>query len=403
LRILQISDKTPDGGGVGAYVSGMSASLVARGHEIIHLRLGGGSAEFLATEARLHRLPTSYGFVQGHMLLRALRGLLLEMKPDLIHVHECFTTLSPVLLSELRRFSPLVGTLHDVRPFCYLMTRRFTPTGTLCRRQCGLSCFSSGCVRPVGPSDLIRLPRRWMMDRLNLKEWRRVDRVVVPSRYMHELALQHGIAARNLRLVPHGTRVPPLLPSTENRSAPPLILYLGGLLDYKGPGALVDALASIRDLAWHAILAGDGPMRGTLEQAVDRHGLNGRIRFEGHVGDRDRIRELLGRARLLALPSLIPESFALAGIDALAMGTPVVSFGLGGVGEWLRDGENGLIAADGDAADFARQMGRLIDDRALAEEMGTRGHELVAAQFSESVAVDGLLAVYREAIHGEQA
>lgn len=403
MRILQISDKSPDGGGVGVYVSGISANLVARGHEIVHLRLGKGSAEIVGSEARVHRLPASYGVIQGQRLLRTLRELLLAAKPDLVHVHECFTTLSPVLLSELRRSSPLVGTLHDVRPFCYLMTRRFAPTGELCRRQCGLSCFTSGCVRPDGLSDLLRLPRRWMMDRLNLNEWRRLDRIVVPSRYMLELALQHGIAARNLRLVPHGTRVPPLVPSPDGRSAPALVLYLGGLLDYKGPGTLVDALASIRDRPWHAILVGDGPMRGALEQAVDRHGLNERIRFAGHVDDRGRIRELLGRARLLALPSRIPESFALAGIDALAMGTPVVSFGLGGVGEWLRDGENGLVAADGDAADFARQMGRLIDDRALAAELGARGHELVVQRFSEGDSVDGLLAVYREAVHEERA
>lgn len=402
MRILQISDKRPDGGGVGVYVSGISANLAARGHEIVHLRLGNGTAGIVGPGARVHRMPTSYGFIQGHVLLRAMRELLRETKPDLVHVHECFTTLSPVLLSELRGSSPLVGTLHDVRPFCYLMTRRFTPTGALCRRQCGISCFTSGCVRPDGLTDLLRLPRRWMMDRMNLGEWRRLDRIVVPSGYMRDLALQHGIPARSLRLVPHGTRTPPLVPSRNDRSLPPLILYLGGLLDYKGPGVLVDALASIRDRPWQAILAGDGPMRGALERAVDRHGLSGRIRFEGHLDDRDRIRELLGRARLLAQPSLIPESFALAGIDALAMGTPVVSFGLGGVGEWLRDGENGLVAADGDAADFARQMGRLIDDSALAAEMGARGHRLALERFSEGDSVDALLEVYREAIHGDR-
>lgn len=403
MKILQISDNAPDGGGVGAHVSGMSALLAERGHRIYHLRLGNGTTEIAGPDTGLHRLPTSYGLIPGRSLLRALREVLLEHQPDLVHVHECFTTLSFVLMSELRHFAPLVGTLHDVRPFCYLMTRRFTPTGGLCRRQCGFACFSSGCVQPAGFLDLVRLPRRWMIDRLNLNEWRRLDRVVVPSTYMHELALQHGVAARHLRLVPHGTPVPPELPPREGRSVPALILYLGGLLDYKGPGMLIEALASIRDRPWQAILVGDGPIRAVLEQAVERHGLGERIRFEGHVRDRNRITDLLGRARLLALPSLIPESFALAGIEALAMGTPVVSFGLGGVGDWLRDGENGLIAADADATDLARQLGRLIDDRALAEEMGKRGHELVAAKFSSTMALEGLLAVYREAIDDARA
>jgi glycosyltransferase involved in cell wall biosynthesis len=403
LKILQISDKSPDGGGVGAYVSGISAELAGRGHEVIGLRLGKEAPGPAGAEAHSHRLPASYGWIPGRMLLRALRELLVEVRPELIHVHECFTTLSPVLLSELRRSAPLVGTLHDVRPFCYVMTRRFSPTGALCRRQCGFGCFTSGCVRPAGISDFARLPRRWMMDRLSLNEWRRLDLVVVPSAYMYELALEHGIAARNLRLVPHGTPVPPELPTRERRSVPALILYLGGLIDYKGPAILLEALASIRERPWNAILAGDGPMRAALERAVERHGLKDRVRLEGHIRDRSRIGELLGRARLLALPSLIPESFALAGIEALAMGTPVVSFGLGGVAQWLRDGENGLIAADGDAADLARQMGRLVDDPALAEDMGKRGRGLVAARFSSGMAADGLLAVYREALQGARA
>lgn len=398
MRILQISHKAPDASGVWSYLSEMSVQLSARGHEVVHLRLGDETPGIPDAGTRSHRLPTSYGLIPGRVLKHALRAMLQELRPELVHVHECFTTLSPVLLAELRRSAPVVGTLHDVRPFCYLMTRRFTPTGELCDRQCGITCFSSGCVKPDGLSDLVRLPRRWLMDRLNLEEWRQLDRIVVPSAYLYDLALQHGIAASKLRLVSHGTLVPSALPPPGDRSSPPLILFVGSLLEYKGPGVLVEALAAMRDRPWDAILVGSGPMRAVLEQAVERHGLKDRIRFDGHLGDRSRISAILGRARLLAQPSLIPESFSLVGIEALAMGTPVVSFGLGGVREWLRDGETGLVAADGDATDLAKKMRRLVDDRALAEDMGKKGHELVAARFSQGIAADGLLAVYREAL-----
>lgn len=399
MRILQISDKAPHDGGAGAYVAGMAAQLEAHGHRVDNLRLEDGiptGPGQTAPGTLGHRLPTSYGPIQGRRLRHTLRLALAATRPELVHVHECFTTFSAVLLSELRRYGPVVGTLHDVRPFCYLMTRRFTPTGAVCVRRCGITCFSSGCVQPAAASDFLRLPRRWLVDRMNLEAWRNLDRVVVPSTYLYELALQHGLPASKLRLVPHGTAVPSRPPRKAEGSDPALIVFLGGLIDYKGPGLLVEALAHIRERSWHAILLGEGPMRGALEHAVERLGLRERVSLPGYVADRGKVDEFLTRARLLALPSLVPESFSLAGIEALAMGTPVVSFGLGGVREWLSDDVNGLIAADGDARDFAQRMARLLDDPALAETLGKRGHELVTERFSTARMVNGLLAVYGE-------
>jgi glycosyltransferase involved in cell wall biosynthesis len=396
VRILQVSDKAPGEGGIAAHVAAVSAELEARHHQVLHLQLEDAPPGAMETAGAAHRLPKTYGLIPGQRLRGTLRELLAAARPQLIHVHECFTTLSPLLLRELQRVAPVVGTLHDVRPFCYIMTRRFRPTGALCSRRCGFGCFSSGCVRPQAPSDFARLPRRWLMDRLSLDQWRRLSRVVVPSGYLCALAQQHGIAASRVRLVPHGTNVMARAPAHRQRPLPALIVYLGSLVDYKGPDVLVAALALLREKQWEAILIGDGPLRASLEQQVRRQGLSARIRFHGHVGSRSRVDALLSQARLLALPSLVPESFAMAGIEALALGTPVVSFGLGGVREWLRDGDNGLIAADSDPADLARQMSALIDDPALAEAMGQRGYELVTKRFTLQQAVDGLLAVYDE-------
>lgn len=374
----------------------MSARLEACGHQIIHLYLENETSQSARPVNSQHNLPPSYGLIAGQTLRRKLRGILLQARPDLIHVHECFTTLSSVLLTVMRDFAPLVGTLHDVRPFCYLMTRRFTPTGEICLRQCGASCFSSGCIRPDGLADAVRLARRWMMDRLSLNVWRRLDRVIVPSTYMYDLALQHGILPKHLRLVPHGTAVSPSPPSAESRTEPALLLYVGSLLEYKGPGILVEALSFIREQHWHAVLVGEGPLRQSLEEAVKRLHLSDRVSFYGHVSDGNEVRKLLGNARLLVVPSLIPESFSLAGIEALAMATPVVSFGLGGISEWFRDGENGLLSRLGDATDLARQISRLIADREMAMKLGKKGHALIAQNFSTEKSLNGLLAVYGE-------
>jgi len=394
-----VSYRAPHGGGVSAYVSQLSNRLEARGHRVTALDLGDSTPEVRPETPHCLRLPSSYGPVQGWRLRPALRHLLSEETPEIIHVHGCFTTLSSVLLKDLQRHAPVVATLHDIRPFCYLMTRRFTRTGGLCHRRCGFGCFSSGCVKPSRWTDIFRLPRRWAVDLLNLRRWRKLDRVVVPSAYLRDLALQHGFPPRSLRLIPHGTAVLSSSPSaTRKDTDPPLILFLGGLLREKGPDLFIQALGRLRARPWRAILVGDGPMRMALEHDVKRNALVDRVRILGHIEEREIINDLLTRARLLVLPSIIPESFSLAGIEALAAGTPVVSFGLGGLGEWLRDGENGLIVADGDVVDLAYQIGRLLDDPAFAQRLGKRGYQLVAQRFTEDLAFERLFAVYRETI-----
>jgi glycosyltransferase involved in cell wall biosynthesis len=49
-------------------------------------------------------------------------------------------------------------------------------------------------------------------------------------------------------------------------------------------------------------------------------------------------------------------------LEAFAHHTPVVASDLGGMAELVRDGENGLLFAPGDADSLARQLRRLLDD-----------------------------------------
>lgn len=396
MKILQIVDKAPQDGGTAIHVFELAASLRARGDTVKLLQLRNVPCSDSTDTPDGYQMPWNYGFVSGWRLRGALRRILSEFNPDIVHVHGCFTTLSPPLLSEIRHSKPVVGTLHDIRPFCFLMTRRLTTTQALCTQRCGLGCFSSGCVAVRGPVDAARLARRWLVDSATLDQWRKLSRIIVPSAYMLELATQHGIPAHRLRLVTHGTHVPATLPIDKKNGSLPRILFLGGLIEHKGIALLVKALQLLPRKAWEAIIVGDGPMRSAVEQELANAGLSQQVALYGYIEDRSVIECLLANARMLVIPSIIPESFSLSGIEALAVGTPVVSFGLGGIAEWLRHGENGLIAATDDIHDLARQMKKLLDDSTLAESLGMRGRQLVQERFTENSALSSLLAIYDE-------
>jgi len=65
--------------------------------------------------------------------------------------------------------------------------------------------------------------------------------------------------------------------------------------------------------------------------------------FVGWVGPGQRT-ELLHQADVLVVPSLWPEPFGLAGVEAAAVGLPAVAYAVGGIVDWLRPGETGELA-----------------------------------------------------------
>jgi len=97
------------------------------------------------------------------------------------------------------------------------------------------------------------------------------------------------------------------------------------------------------------------------------------------------------------MPSLWPEPFGLVGIEAGASGRPVVASSTGGVGDWLRDGVNGVLVEPGDARALARALNELLADPGRRRELGTAARETVAARFTPERHVAALREAYRTA------
>ena len=146
----------------------------------------------------------------------------------------------------------------------------------------------------------------------------------------------------------------------------PLITTVGRLARTKRTTALVPILRDVRALVprevpLRAVVVGDGPLRGRLEQGLRRHGLDDWVTLAGRL-DRPAIGELLARSWVYLSPSDL-ESFGIAALEARTAGLPVVAHRRGGVGDFLEHGTHGLLGAD-DAA-MAAGVTRLVTDDAL--------------------------------------
>jgi glycosyltransferase involved in cell wall biosynthesis len=105
-------------------------------------------------------------------------------------------------------------------------------------------------------------------------------------------------------------------------------------------------------------------------------GLDGRVRF---LGERSDVPDLLGAADIFLQANSGPEGLGMVFMEALAARLPVVTMHLGGAPE-LIDDQCGILAPPGDVAAVADALDRLIQDRALRQQMGDAGRQRVMQQ-----------------------
>jgi glycosyltransferase involved in cell wall biosynthesis len=99
----------------------------------------------------------------------------------------------------------------------------------------------------------------------------------------------------------------------------------------------------------------------------------------------------------VVVPSLWPEPFGLVGPEAMAHGLPVIASRVGGIPEWLADGEVGFLFEPGDVQGLADRINRLLFDRALARRLGQQARARAGSRFTVPGYVDRFLELLREA------
>jgi glycosyltransferase involved in cell wall biosynthesis len=124
-------------------------------------------------------------------------------------------------------------------------------------------------------------------------------------------------------------------------------------------------------------------MRESLEAKARR--LAGRhpnltVTFTDWLSARERDSVLRG-ADLLTVPSRWPEPFGLTGVEAASLGVPAVAFDVGGIADWLRHGETGILVPPSfpKVRRFADAIVKCLGDLPALERMGERARAHAAA------------------------
>jgi glycosyltransferase involved in cell wall biosynthesis len=175
-----------------------------------------------------------------------------------------------------------------------------------------------------------------------------------------------------------------------------VVLSLGSLSEEKDPIGHLEAMVRVRRAQPDAIhlIAGDGPLRGTIERRVHDDGLDRRARV---LGSRSDVADLLAASDVLLLAS---RSEGMPGciIEAGLAGVPVVAYAVAGVPEVVVDGTTGYTVRSGDLEALAQRIGMLLDDPDLRTRLGEAARDRCERSFEISAIAARYLSVYEEVL-----
>ena len=293
--------------------------------------------------------------------------LLDDFEPDVVHLNNIHTQLSPVIAEIVhQRGIRVVWTLHDYKLLCP-------------RYDClqnGLSiceeCFEDkkavlrhACMKNSKIASMIAYleAKKWNRKRLE----KATDVFVCPSQFMADKMAQGGFDKSKLKVLCNFIDVEKCKRDSYDKDN--YYCFIGRLSHEKGAKTLVEAA---NQLPYPLVVIGGGPLMEDLKAMAHPN-----IEFVGFK-QWDEIKELVGKARFSVIPSEWYENNPLSVIEAECLGTPVLGARIGGIPELIDEGVTGMTFKSRNVDDLKDKIVKMWnaswDYEAIAHQSQERYH-----------------------------
>jgi glycosyltransferase involved in cell wall biosynthesis len=373
----------------GLFLAAVSPLLRARKPGTPLQAAGAAPDEMLAVLEGFDRFFFSQGDAQG---LAALAPVVAELDPDVVHLHHPLH-LGIEVLDLLRRAAPraaVVATLHDYFLICPREGQLLTGEGRLCAGPTPDACRRCLPERPALDVALRDLAIR--------DAFRRVDRLIAPSRFLRDRFVAAGWNAGRFTVLPNGVAAAVPAPFRDSRDARrDRFAVFGNVNRFKGTLVALGASArlSAAGVAHRLAIHGGTAWQSDAFLAEFAAALAAAPAAQ-HRGPyaAGELARRMAETDWVVVPSIWWENAPLVILEAFRHGRPVICGEVGGMAELVRDGVDGLHAPVNDPAGLAEVLRRAAEEPGLWERLAAR---IVPPPNLEDVALRHV-DLYREAI-----
>jgi glycosyltransferase involved in cell wall biosynthesis len=384
MKIIQANKFYFLRGGAERYLLDLSAWLASQGHEVIPFAMqhpdnletpyAGYFPSFVPTEKvrfNLVGLKTFGRMFYSFEARRKMADLVSSVRPDLAHVHNIYTQLSPSCLDALSASRvPVVMTVHDH----HLISPQYNVWAAGCGPSAPRGLLSATLSRFHKNSYAASFAQvasyKYHFNRGSYRN--RVDIFLTPSDYLRRKMIAAGFPEEKINVNHYGADPSGVEPAYGHNG---YALYVGRLSEEKGVETVVQIAKQLPDIAFKIV--GTGPEEDHLHSLA--HGISN-IEFVGFRSG-DALTEMYRGAFCVLLPSRVHEVFPQVTLEAMVLGKPVIGSNVGGMPEVVEDGVTGLLVQPIDLHGWVEALMRLTYDEDRRLEMARASRLAVETTF----------------------
>lgn len=281
---------------------------------------------------------------------RKFNSLLNDFKPDVVHLNNIHTQLSPVLARLAHeRGIKVIWTLHDYKLLCprYDCLRN----GNAVCEECFVDkhmVLEYKCMKNSKLASMLAYKEAMKWSREKLESY--TDTFICPSQFMYNKMVQGGFDRRKLYTLCNFIDIERTRRDSYDKEN--YYCFIGRLSLEKGIETLIEAAQT---LPYHLKIIGNGPLADILKEKAN--GAN--IEFTGHK-EWPEIKEIVGKARFSVIPSEWYENNPLSMIEAQCLGTPVLGANIGGIPELIEEGVSGMCFESRNIKDLKNKIEKMF-------------------------------------------
>ena len=364
MKILMVNKFLYPRGGSESYMLYLGEYLKKQGHEIEYFGMYdehntvGNSAGLYTQNMDFHseglgRFLYPFKIIYSFEAKKKIMQVIDNFKPDIVHMNNINFQLTPSIIYGIKKKGiPVVQTVHDYQMICPNHLLYNFDKNVPCEKCTGgshINCIKNKCIHGSLVKSIIGVIEAKFYN--FLKTYKKVDLYVCPSNFLRNKLISSKNFYEGKTLTIHNFINKEKFSGFDGEKDN-YIVYVGRLSKEKGVEHIAETAKHLPEYTF--VVAGSGPDEDILKNVPN-------IKLAGFLTG-DKLTELVGRAKVLLLPSVCYENCPLSILEAHAMGVPVVTMNSGGMAELVKDGVTGSLVNEPTAGGIALKIKEILEN-----------------------------------------
>lgn len=355
----------PNISGVAVFAHNLAKKMVQNSHEVFVIAPSPKFKSYIekVDGIKIFRLESKINrFREGYFVskwpFKAVRKIINEVQPDVIHIQDPALISLATLRSARRKKIPIVVTNHFSLEYVvsYLPALKIIHPLFLRIATVYLEWFYGKCDLLTCPTKTVA--KRFREDKIKTKI-EVISNGVDLSRFMPYYGKDY--VTRNKFKIPLNI---------------PLVLFVGRLDVDKDLKTLIKAVPFVLEkIEAHFFILGDGKEKNNLQNLAEELKINKNITFVDFIPHDEKILPKIYQMTQVFVNPCPSETQSIVVLEAQATALPVVLANAGALPELVKENVNGYLFKPGDEEDFARNITKVLKNKSLAKKFGENSLE----------------------------